>query len=139
MKPNSHIDFFTNFSSIPLILKIVCAASFSLGLLQLIALVFPVVSPQIQGVKLSSPFLIIITGLIHIYIGWGVYAQKFTAMLLVIISPFLQFSILYAQISLPSEEELQTNIMLSAAWAVIFTLYYFFSSARPYFRDNNIT
>ncbi len=137
MGTNIYKSFMDNFNRIPLVLKIVCAASFVLGVLQLIALFIPAVSPQILGLKLTSPSLIIIMGVIHIFIGWGIYTKYFIAMLFVILLPCFQLGILYSEIPFPQMEKLQTIIILSVIWAIFFIVYYYVSSARAYFNMSN--
>lgn len=63
------------FKDMPQNVRIACLACFGLGVLQLLALIVPALSPQIDGVKLSSPILIIIMGVSHFALGLGIFTK----------------------------------------------------------------
>jgi len=121
----------------PVLIKIVCGATLILGVLQLVAIVFPVVSPQIEGVCISNPLLAILMSLIHLVTGWGIYTKRVWGMFFAATLPFFQYSILYLQIGLPSSEALELNLIFSFAWLLFWGAYYFLSNARKYFNVEN--
>lgn len=117
----------------PLFLKITFGALSVLSFLQLLALFYPTITPMIEGVRLTNSALIIIMGLGHIVVAYGIYIKQRWSMLLIIILPFLQYTILYLDIGLPPNEVLQHNLILSLGWLVIWTAYYYISGAKSYF------
>jgi len=127
---------YSKFEEMPWLLKIICGATSVLGFLQILAILFPVISPKIDGVSLTTPILMLIMGLVHMAIGWGIFVKKKIVMLVIILSPLFQYGVLYLEIGLPTKDVLQTNGMIFIGWAVFFTGYYFLSQARPYFNQS---
>jgi len=126
------------FSNIPWVLRIACAATIVLGFFQLLAIIFPAISPNLNGVILTSLHLQIFMAAIHIALGWGIYARKKWSMLLLITLPFFQYGVLFLETSLPEIGELTTEITFSAIWIMFFIGYYFLSSAKVYFSAENL-
>lgn len=121
------------FEQMPLILKIVCGAAFVLGIFQIAAIIFPILSPKIEGVAIGTSYLMALMGVFHIAIGWGVYAKQKWSMPLIALSPLFQYSILYLDRGLPSEQSIMVNLVFVAIWAVLFVAYFLRKRVKSYF------
>ncbi|WLD59629.1 hypothetical protein NFC81_07550 [Salinispirillum sp. LH 10-3-1] len=120
-------------SAIPLILRVACLASGALGLLQLVAIIFPVVSPGIDGVTLRSPELAAVMGVIHVGLAWAIFRRLAWAVPVIILLPFIQYGILYLEVGVPEQSRLRLNLLFSGVWALIFSAYLFGFKAFKYF------
>lgn len=127
----------SRFEEMPFLIKIACGATFGLGIFQLVALIFPVVSPKIEGVSISTPLLAILMSFIHIAVGWGIYNKKRWGMLFTAALPLFQYSILYLEIGLPSNEAFQLNLIMCLGWVIFWAGYYYLSNARSYYSNQN--
>jgi hypothetical protein len=121
------------FLQIPMVLRILCGAAFVLGLLQLAALAFPVLSPRINGSVINAPALIILIGCFHVAMGWGVYEKRKWCIPMIVITPFVQCGVLYIDKGLPPSEVITENIVVSVAWVAFFTAYISLGRANKYF------
>lgn len=121
------------FEQMPLVLKIVCGATFVLGVFQLFALVFPFLSPRIEGMVIGAPALVLLMGVFHIAIGLGVYTKQKWTIPLIIISPIFQYSVLYLDKGLPSGEAIKTHIAVVGGWVAFFATYFLLGRAKKYF------
>ncbi len=120
------------FFTIPIILRVACGATFFLGILQIVGLLVPAVSPRIDGVAIASPVIGTAMGVAHIVLGWGIFNKQKWTMLIIIILPFLQYGLFYLQ-EPPSNDILQMNMTMSFGWLVVFALYFFAFGAKSYF------
>ena len=121
------------FDAMPLLLKITCTALFVLGFFQLLALIYPVVAPKIEGTSITKPMLVVLVGLVHILVGYGIYIRKKWCMVLIIFLPLFQYGTLYLEIGLPPKEALQTNAIMSLGWSILWIGYYYLGNAKSYF------
>jgi len=121
------------FGEIPLLLRIACAASFFLGVFQVIAIILPSASPQIGGASLTNPVLMLVMGVAHIALGWGIFARKKLVMPFLAILPLFQYGVLYLDMGLPDKDAIYTNLGMSFGWLLFFGLYFLSSSVRRYF------
>ena len=124
------------FELMPLLLKIICGATFVLGVFQLLGLLIPILSPRIEGTTISSPILMVLMGGFHIAIGYGVYTRKKWSIPLIIISPIIQYSILYLDKGLPTGEAIKLNLAIVIIWAAFFTTYFVLGRAKVYFASD---
>lgn len=121
-------------SSIPVVLRIACLASGALGLLQVAAIIFPAVSPGIDGVALRSPILAAVMGVIHLALAWAIFRRMAWAVPVIILLPFVQYGVLYLETGIPEQSHLKLNLLFSGVWALIFCVYLFGFKAHRYFR-----
>lgn len=121
------------FGSMPLVLKIGCLASGALGLLQIVALIFPAVSPGIDGTALTSPILAAVMGIIHLAVASAIFRRMTWVIPVVIFLPFIQYGILYLEIGIPAQSSLYVNLLFSGLWALFFCVYFFGFKAYRYF------
>lgn len=121
----------------PLILKLIFGASLVLGLLQIFAIAFPLLSPRILGNSIGSPLLMLIMGVIHVAIGLGIYKKRKWAVALIVLLPAFQFGALYIDRGFVSQQELMSTLIIVLAWAVIFTVYFLRGKAESYFRKSS--
>lgn len=126
--------FFNRVGSIPLVLRVACLASGTLGLLQVVALIFPVVSPGIDGVVLESSILAASMGTIHLVLAWAIFRRMAWAVPVIILLPIIQYGILYLETGIPEQSHLQLNLLFSGIWALVFGVYLFGFKAHRYFR-----
>jgi hypothetical protein len=120
------------FFTIPIILRIVCGATFCLGILQIVGLLVPAVSPGIDGVAITSPVIGAVMGVAHIVLGWGIFNKLKWTIPIIIVLPFLQYGLFYLQ-EPPSSDNLQVNMAMSFGWLIISSLYFFVFGAKSYF------
>ena len=117
---------FQTIEKIPWILRIAMFATGFLGAFELISIIYPKYSPNINGIQLSSWHLKLILASINLATAWGIFTRKSWAMLLIIIAPIYQYGILYLEIPVPQVQDLKTELILSGIWLIFFTAYYFF-------------
>ncbi|MEW8288522.1 MAG: hypothetical protein AB2697_21280 [Candidatus Thiodiazotropha endolucinida] len=121
----------------PIVLKIVCGAALVLGMLQILALVFPSLSPKMLGKSITSPFLMLIVGSFHIAIGLGIYKKQKWSIPLIVLLPIFQFGALYVDRGFLSKQALISTFIFVLAWAVLFSVYFVHSKAGSYFEKSN--
>jgi len=137
MYPSFVYQINNRFEQIPLVLKIVCGSTFVLGVFQLFAMFFPFLSPRIEGAVISAPALMLLMGVFHIAIGWGVYTKQKWIIPFIIISPIIQYSVLYLDKGLPSGEVIKTNIAVLGSWVAFFATYFLLGRAKNYFAGDS--
>lgn len=130
---------FDRFGSMPLILRIACLASGALGLLQLVALIYPAVSPGIDGVALTSPILAAVMGIIHLAVALAIFRRVAWVIPIIIFLPFIQYGILYLEIGIPAQSSLNLNLLFSGIWTIFFCVYFFGFKAHRYFSASENT
>ena len=122
------------FGSMPVVLKVGCLASGALGLLQVVALIYPAVSPGIDGVALTSPSLAAVMGLIHLAVAWAIFSRVAWVIPVIIFLPFIQYGILYLENGIPAQSSLDVHLLFGGLWALFFFAYLFGFKAYRYFR-----
>ncbi len=120
--------------SMPLVLKVGCLASGALGLLQIVALIYPAVSPGIDGVALTSLSLAAVMGIIHLAVAWAIFRRVTWVIPIIIFLPFIQYGILYLEIGIPAQSSLYMNLLFAGLWVLFFCIYLFGFKASRYFR-----
>lgn len=125
---------FDRFGDMPFILRIACLAPGALGLLQLVALIYPAVSPGIDGVTLTSPTLAAVMGIIHLAVAWAIFRRVTWVIPVIILLPFIQYGILYLEIGIPAQSSLNLNLLFAGVWVLFFCVYFFVFKAHRYFR-----
>ena len=120
----------------PWLLKIICCATTGIGLLQLLSLFFPVLSPGIDGKVLSSIPLVILMSGIHISIGLAILAQKKPVIPAVIVLPLIQYGVLYLEFGSPTLEEFRRHLITSAFLSGFLACYLILTNAKKYFQGN---
>jgi len=129
------MELYQRIKSIPVILRTAFLASFILGVFQIVALIFPEISPKMKGEQISSSVLMIFMGCIHIVLGLGIFYRKKWSILLVIIFPLIQYSIYYLDTFLPPVETLQSDLGFSLLWAICFIVYLYVFKYKSYFYE----
>jgi hypothetical protein len=127
------MEFPKRITSMPVVLRILCLASFFLGVFQIIGLIFPEIAPKMKGEQISSTVLMVLFGFIHISLGLSIFFRKKWSMFLVIIFPFLQNSIYYLDTNLPTFAQLQIDFVMLLIWATFFSVYFYFYKFKSYF------
>lgn len=126
-------DIRARFGAMTGILKIACAATFLLGVFQLVAIVLPAVSPNIDGVVLTNPVLQLVAGFGHALLGWGIFGRKSWARPLLVVFPVFQYGVLYIAIQLPPAEIPPLHLVWTAGWAMFFAFYCYRGGGRGQF------
>ncbi|WP_426370036.1 hypothetical protein [Pseudocolwellia sp. HL-MZ7] len=129
------MEIYQRVKSIPVILRTVFLASFFIGVFQIVALIFPELSPKMEGEKISSSVLMVFMGAIHLALGLGLFYRKKWSIILLIIFPIMQYSIYYLDTSLPAADKLQIDLIFSFIWAFFFVVYIYGFKYKSYFYE----
>ena len=129
------MEIYQKVKSIPYLLRVALSASFVLGVLQIAALIYPELSPRIKGELITSAFLIVLMGCIHIALGVGIFYRKKWSLILIITIPFIQNIIYYLDTSFPSIGVLSIDFIFSAIWAIFFIVSFYHFDNKSYYYD----
>jgi hypothetical protein len=132
-----NMEIYQRVKAMPVILRTAFLVSLTLGVLQIIALVFPEIAPKMKGNQISSSILIMCMSCIHIVLGLGIFHRKKWSMFLVIIFPLIQYSVFYLDTVIPVLDDLKTDLGFSLFWAVFFIVYFYFFNYKSYFYEGH--
>jgi hypothetical protein len=126
-------QFIEKIKAIPLILRISALACAVLGVLQIVSLAFPAVSPNISGHILESVSLILLMGGVHIAAGYGVYLKQSWSFWALAILPIFQYLVLFSEIGFPERGELEGVLIGCGVWFLLWCLYFISPRVRSYY------
>ncbi|MCL4694999.1 MAG: hypothetical protein KJ060_21115, partial [Candidatus Hydrogenedentes bacterium] len=112
-----------NEKSMPGLLIIGCVAACIVGLLQLVAIGFPRISPTIDGERLTHPLSQLVMGLGLLLFAWGIFSRRRWARSVLIILPILQYAVFYVDTHRAISEISASHILLTVVWIAFFAFY----------------
>ncbi|OLQ77577.1 hypothetical protein BIT28_16205 [Photobacterium proteolyticum] len=125
--------FIVVIEDIPLVLRILCVASFVLGVIQFFSLFTPSLSPYIGEIKVSSPISMMILGGVHVFIALGIFNRWTLAGIIVPLIPIFHYGIIYFELRETRTIELSELLASCLIWGTGFLVYYFIFGAWKYF------
>jgi len=127
--------FIVVIESIPWVLRILCMASFILGSIELLALFIPSLSSYVGEVKVTSPISMMVLGVVHVFIAWGILNRWKLAGITVPLIPLFHYGIFYFELSSSHAMELSEVLTSCLIWGAGFLVYYFVFGAWKYFSN----